>query len=169
MKRMRVFRAAANDRSKTTLLLGVVGALWWSAAAAQSELVIYKEDTTLYHRAGCDVIRDMKGVVAMTRAQAESRGYKAHAECDPEMSKPGGPAPPASAAAAAQPKPTPQTVYVDGGKYYHRKDCRRLAANPKAARAEPLEVAGKSLWPCPDCRPPVRPRQGSSPPLGRVR
>jgi hypothetical protein len=169
MKWMRVFRAAVNHRSKTTLLLGVVGALWWSAAAAQSELVIHKEDTNLYHRPGCDVIRDMKGVVAMTRAQAESRGYKAHADCDPEVSKPGAPAPPASAAAATQPKPTPQIVYVEGGKYYHRKDCRRLAANPKAARAEPLEVAGKSLWPCPDCRPPVRPRQGTSPRLGRVR
>jgi hypothetical protein len=170
MQWMRVLRAAANDRSKTTLLLGVVGALWWSAAAAQSELVIFKEGTILYHRAGCDVIRDMKGVVAMTRAQAESRGYKAHADCDPEVSKAGAPAPPGSAASpAAQPKPAPQIVYVDGGKYYHRKDCRRLAANPKAARAEALEVAGKSLWPCPDCRPPVRPRQGTSPRLGRVR
>ncbi len=167
---MRVCRAAATDRSKTTLLLGVVGALWCAAVAAQSELVIYKEGTNLYHRAGCDVIRDMKGVVAMTRAQAESRGYKAHPDCDPAVSKPDAPASPASAAAAAaQPKPAPQIVYVDGGKYYHRKDCRRLAANPKAARAEPLEVAGKSLWPCPDCRPPVRPRQGTSPRLGRVR
>ena len=168
MKWMPVCRAAANGRSKTTLLLGVVSALWWAVVAAQSELVIYKEGTTLYHRAGCDVIRDMKGIVAMTRAQAESRGYKAHPECDPGVNKPEGPAS-ADAAAAAQAKPTPQTVYVDGGKYYHRKDCRRLAANPKAARAELLEVAGKSLWPCPDCRPPVRPRQGTSPPLGRVR
>jgi hypothetical protein len=109
----------------------------------------------------------MKGVVAMTRAQAESRGYKAHADCDPAVSKPVVPGVPA--AAAAQPKPTPQTVYVDGGKYYHRKDCRRVAAKPKGPRAEPLEVAGKSLWPCPDCRPPVRPRQGTSPRLGRVR
>jgi hypothetical protein len=168
MKWMRVFRAAANDRSMTALLLGMVGALWWSVAAAQSELVIHKEDTTLYHRPACDVIRDMKGVVAMTRAQAESRGYKPHPDCDPAVSKPGAPAP-SAAAAAAQPKPTPQIVYVDGGKYYHRKDCRRLAANPTAARAEPLDVAGKSLWPCPDCRPPVRPRQGTSPRLGRVR
>ena len=166
---MRVCRAAANHRSKTTLLLGVVVALWWSAAAAQSELVIHKEDTNLYHRPACDVIRDMKGVVAMTRAQAESRGYQAHAECDPAVSKPGAPASPDSGAAAAQPKPAPQIVYVDGGKYYHRKDCRRLAANPKAVRAEPLDEAGKSLWPCPDCRPPVRPRQGTSPRLGRVR
>jgi hypothetical protein len=164
MKWMRVFGDGAQ-RSKTTLLLGVVGALWWSAAAAQSELVIYKEDTNQYHRAGCDVIRDMKGVVALTRAQAESRGYKAHADCDPGVSKPAVPGAPA----AAQPAPTPQTVYVDGGKYYHRKDCRRLAAKPKEARAEPLEAAGKSLWPCPDCRPPVRPRQGTSPRLGRVR
>ena len=165
---MRVFRAAANDRSKTTLLLGVVGALWWSAAAAQSELVIYKEDTKLYHRPGCDVIRDMKGVVAMTRAQAESRGYKPHPDCDPEVSKPGAPAPPASARGGAAETHTADRLRRRR-QVYHRKDCRRLAANPKAARAEPLEVAGKSLWPCPDCRPPVRPRQGTSPRLGRVR
>jgi len=167
---MRVFRAAANDRSQLALLLAVVGALWWPIVAAQSELVIHKEATNLYHRAGCEVIQDMKGVVAMTRAQAESRGYKPHPDCDPAVSKPGAPASPASASSpAAQPKPKPQIVYVDDGKYFHRKDCRRLAANPKAARAESLDVAGKSLWPCPDCRPPVRPRSGTSPPLGRVR
>lgn len=150
---------------------GLAGALSWSTAAAQSELVIYKESTSLYHRPGCEVIRDMKGVgavVAMTRAQAEARGHKAHADCDPAVAKPG--APPASAAAPAEPaKPKPQIVYVDGGKYYHRKDCRRLDANPKSVRAESLDLAGKSLWPCPDCRPPKRPRQGTSPPLGRVR
>jgi hypothetical protein len=36
----------------------------------QSEMVIVKEGTKEYHRAGCEVIRDGKGVLAMTRAQA---------------------------------------------------------------------------------------------------
>ena len=133
-------------------------------AAAQSELVIYKEGSTQYHRPGCDVIRDAKDVVALPRAQAEARGYKPHPECDPEQSTS---APPPSGGAAEQAKP--QTVYLNGTKYYHRKDCRRLETNPKAVRAESLETAGKTYWPCPDCRPPVRKRVTESEPLGRVR
>jgi hypothetical protein len=132
-------------------------------AAAQSELVIYKEGSTQYHRPGCDVIRDSKDVVAMTRAQAERRGYKPHPECDPEQGKS---APPAGGAPAAAKL---QTVYLNGTKYYHRKDCRRLEASPKAVRAESLDTAGKAYWPCPDCRPPVRKRVTESEPLGRVR
>lgn len=158
---------AAHGVTRVALLLGVAALVWCSSAAAQSELVIYKEGTSLYHRAACEVIRDMKGVVAMTRAQAEARGYKAHADCDPEVAKA---AAPGSAAGPSDPaKPAPQIVYVDGGKYYHRKECRRLEANPKSVRTELLDTAGKSLWPCPDCRPPKRPRPGTSPPLGRVR
>ena len=146
----------------------LVGALWWSAAAAQSELVIYKEDTNLYHRPGCDVIRDMKGVVAMTRAQAESRGYKAHADCDPAVQqawRAGAPPPPPRRRRSPRRRPSTSTAAsITTG-----RTAAGSAANPKAARAEPLDVAGKSLWPCPDCRPPVRPRQGTSPRLGRVR
>ena len=131
--------------------------------AAQSELVIYKEGSTQYHRPGCAVIRDAKDVVALTRAQAEARRYKPHPECDPEQSK-AAPSPSAGAAAAK-----PQTVYLNGTKYYHRLDCRRLEANSKAVRAESLDTAGKTSWPCPDCRPPVRKRVTDSEPLGRVR
>jgi hypothetical protein len=116
---------------------------------AQSELVIHKEGTKLYHRAGCPVLKDATDIVAMTRAQAESRGYKPHADCDPEQQK---------AAAAPEPgvPPAPVTVYLDSGKYYHRKDCPKLDARSKQARSESLETAGKSHWPCPVCRPPVR-------------
>ena len=132
-------------------------------AAAQSELVIYKDGSAQYHRPGCDVIREAKDVVALTRAQAEARRYKPHPECDPEQRKTG-PSPAGSDAAAAK----PQTVYLNGTKYYHRKDCRRFGADPKV-REETLDTAGKSYWPCPDCRPPVRKRIPGSEPLGRVR
>ena len=141
-----------------------VAAMIIGPAAAQSELVIYKEGTTQYHRPGCDLIRDGKGVMALTRAQAEARGYKPHPDCDPSQRKADSPS-----TSGAAPAPPPQTVYVDGTKYYHRKDCRRLDANRQAVRAESLESAGKTHWPCPDCRPPVRQRNPASPPLGRVR
>src|SRR5690349_21019887 len=114
---------------------------------AQSELVIVKDGTKVYHRPGCPVVRDTTDVMAMTRAQAEGRKYTAHPDCDPANPK----APVAKAA-----PPPPVTVYVvDGAKYYHRKDCKKLT-DPAAAKAVSLETVGKSYWPCPDCRPPVR-------------
>jgi hypothetical protein len=118
-------------------------------ASGQSELVIYKEGTGLYHRPGCPTLKDATDVMAMTRAQAESRGHKAHADCDPAlMKKPeGAPAPGTPTA--------PVTVYLNDGKYYHRKDCPRLKESVKL-KSESLEAAGKAYWPCPDCRPPVR-------------
>ena len=118
-------------------------------ALGQSELVIYKEGTKLYHRAGCPVLQGATDIVAMTRAQAESRGYKPHPDCDPEQNKSAG-------ARGQSPPPASVTVYLDAGKYYHRKDCAKLDSRSKQARSESLETAGKSHWPCPVCRPPVR-------------
>jgi hypothetical protein len=118
--------------------------------AGQSELVIAKEGTEYYHRPGCPVIRDGKGVIAMALGQAQLRGYKQHPACDPATS------PPASDTSRPADKPkvaAPVFVYVDDSKYYHRQDCRNLA---KSSRKVALEEAGKRLWPCPVCRPPVR-------------
>ena len=135
---MRVLLAAL------ALLLAVV-----PASPGQSELVIHKEGTGLYHRPGCPLLKDATDVVAMTRAQAEARGNKAHADCDPDQKTPEG-------APAQTPPPAPVTVYLNDGKYYHRKDCAKLKEGGKQVRSESLEIAGKSHWPCPACRPPVR-------------
>jgi hypothetical protein len=117
------------------------------AASGQSELVIYKESTGLYHRPGCPALKDATDVMAMTRAQAEARKHKAHADCDPDQQK--------SAGAPAQgAPPAPVTVYLNDSKYYHRKDCPKLKG--AKVKSESLETAGRSHWPCPDCRPPVR-------------
>ena len=124
--------------------------LWPDPGSTQSPLVIVKEGTGIYHRAGCPAIRDVQGVLAMTLAQAESRRHKSHPDCDPAAAKPG--AEPSKSSTLAR-----QTVYLNDTKYYHRKDCRRLAA-VKEVRAASLEEAGKSQWPCPDCRPRVRRR-----------
>jgi len=124
---------------------------------AQGEMVIHKEGTELYHRAGCPVIKDGEGVLAMTRAQAESRGYKPHPACDPAQQPAAAPTPNKG---AATPEPT---VYLDKSKYYHRKDCRRLkAAKGQTVEAQSLEIAAKTRWPCPTCKPPIR-RRSSEP------
>ena len=154
-----------HSRLRRSLFPAIVAAGACAAIAlAQSELVIHKEGSTEYHRPGCELIRDGKDVLALTRAQAEARGYKPHPGCDPDQGK-------SSTPSAASPTPAakPETVYVNGTKYYHRKDCPKLEANPKAVSAESLDTAGKSHWPCPDCRPPVRKRNPASEPLGRVR
>jgi hypothetical protein len=119
----------------------------------QSPLVIHKEGAPEYHRPWCPVVRDGKDVVALTRAQAEARGLTSHAACekDPsEESSARGTAGRTSRGSA----PTPiQFVYVDASKYYHREKCER-PVGPRSRVA--LDVAGKTRWPCPACRPPVR-------------
>jgi hypothetical protein len=133
-------------------LVALVALCTAPSISSQSELVIVKEGAKLYHRPGCPIVRDGAGVTAMTRAQAESRQYKAHPDCDPDNPK--APAPKAA-------PPPPVTVYVDGSKYYHRKECAK-ATKPSAVKAVSLEEAGKTLWPCPDCKPPVRRRSTES-------
>jgi hypothetical protein len=123
----------------------------------QSELVIVKEGTSQYHRPGCEVVSDGKGVLAMTRAQAEGRGLKAHAACDPSQTPAASPG--AKTEPAAQGGTTPPVfVYVDGkAKQYHRETCAKLV---KADRKKiTLNEAGRSYWPCPVCKPPIRSRK----------
>lgn len=121
---------------------------------SQSALVIVQDGTKEYHRPGCEVVRDGKGVLAMTRAQAEGRKLTQHAGCDPEKVAP---ARPADAAGKPGVKPAEKvTVVVDGGRHYHKDDtCKRLG---KETREVPLDEAGRKLWPCPECKPPIRPR-----------
>ena len=145
--------APVRRRSVCLVVVTLLTTLATPSTIAQSELVIVKEGTSMYHRVGCPSIRDGQNVLAMTRAQAESRGHTPHGDCDPANSKNSKKETPPSKSAT----PPPQIVHLDGTRYYHRKDCRRLDG-VKDVRSEPLEQAGKSLWPCPDCRPPVRRR-----------
>lgn len=114
---------------------------------SQSELVIAREGGKEYHRAGCDEIKDGKNVLALTRAQATARGLKPHDECDPANLP----------ADKSTPRPrAPTMVYTDSSPYYHKKDCDKLG---KDAQKVELEEAGKTYWPCPTCKPPIRKRK----------
>lgn len=119
------------------------------AAATQSELVISREGDKEYHRPGCELIKDGKGVLALTRAQATARGLQPHAACDPATAPGGG----VSLGSAPSPDPT---VYIDAGRHYHSKDCPKLGKDPRKLK---LEEAGRKYWPCPSCKPPIRKRK----------
>ena len=125
-------------------------------AAAQSELVIVRERAKEYHRPACPVVRDGRDVLAMTRAQAEARGFKPHEACDPFNRAPaegaaGGPAVAAPRAKA----PAPVFVYLSpGDTRYHRESCVRLAADRRKVTVD--EAATSKHWPCPVCKPPIR-------------
>ena len=125
-----------------------------SEVRTQSEMVIQREGTTLYHRPACDEVRDKRDVLAMTRAQAEGRGLKAHADCDPVKNPPG------QEGGAGVAKPAMVLIDV-GGQYYHRDKCEKLSSNSKRV---PVTEAYKKHWPCRTCKPPIRPRPGKSTP-----
>jgi hypothetical protein len=142
-------RIRPSRRASVALASWLAAALLVPVAAfTQSEMVIHTQGTKLYHRAGCPELQKTKDILAMTRAQAEARGYKPHDACDP--ADPASPGPDKAA-------PVP-TVYLDGSRHYHRNTCSRLPADKDTVKAVSLEVAGKSHWPCPECKPPIRSR-----------
>ena len=133
-------------------------ALTPTGATAQ-EMVLGKDGTSLYHRPACPVVRDGQGVVAMTRAQAEARGLKAHDGCDPAKvpPEPAAPASPGPGTKSARPA-APTYVSIDArGRHYHRDGCKKLG---KVQKKLVLDAAAKKYWPCPVCRPPIRKRKG---------
>ena len=131
--------------------VAVAALLTFADTGAAQDLVLHKEGTSLYHRPWCEVVRDGRGVLALSRGQANGRGLKPHAECDRE---PPQQSPVTSDEARAGDK-APVYVFVDAGKHYHREGCAKLGRTPrKVALAE----AGRKLWPCPACKPPIRKR-----------
>ena len=130
-----------------------------SPVRAQSGMVIHKEGTKLYHRPGCPVIRDFKGVLAMTEAQARARSYTQHEACKDAAGAADGQTTDGAAAAV--------TVYLDGSKYYHRDKCARVGKSEMKPAA--LDAVARKVWPCPTCRPPIRKRAAEPAVPGRVR
>lgn len=146
--------ARPTPRLLAALLVAVLTAPPAAESFAQSELVVVKKGEKEFHRPGCPEIKDAKDVLALSIAQARGRGLKQHDGCDPAKTPVGG-----------SQDPAPIIVYVDSSKYYHKKDCKKLGKDAKKAE---LEEAGRKLWPCPVCRPPIRkpkgPGQGSTGP-----
>ena len=89
--------------------------------------------------------------MALTLGQANARGLKPHVECDKEPPPVAG----TTGDGAVRKPSAPAFVFVDGTKYYHREDCSKRSGPIKRTA---LDVAAKTHWPCPTCRPPVRKR-----------
>lgn len=129
------------------ILLFLIGV----APRLQTEYVLVKPGSKLYHQPNCEQLAGAKGVTAMTRSQAEARGFTQDPACDPAKHPPG-----------EKKKAAPVFVYVQpDGKYYHREHCAKAGASPKRVT---LEEAARKYWPCPVCKPPIRKRGDSSPP-----
>jgi len=126
-------------------LLLLAAAMLLAFPQTPTEYVLVKQGSKEYHRPGCEVVRDTKNVVAMTRAEAESRGLKPHAACDPSQAS--------SRAAAAQ-----YVFVAPGDKRYHRETCPKLGKTRERITLD--AAAAKKYWPCSVCKPPVRKRAG---------
>lgn len=122
-----------------------------SLTPAQTQYVLVKPGSKLYHQPDCEQLVGAKGVTAMTRSQAEARGLTQDPACDPAKHPPD-----------EKKKAAPVYVYVQpDGQYYHREHCEKAGASPKRMT---LDEAAKKYWPCPVCKPPIRKRKESIPP-----
>jgi hypothetical protein len=125
------------------LMLLLSAVLLFAFTQSPTEYVLVKPGSKEYHRPGCEVVRDARNVVAMTRAEAETRGLKPHAACDPSKAK--------------NDKPAVQYVFVEpGDKRYHRETCSKLGKTRERVTLD--EAVKRKYWPCPACKPPVRKR-----------
>ena len=109
-----------------------------------SMVVIIAGDQT-FHQPGCVLVAKAGSKVIMAkRGEAIRRGLKPH-DCGPDAF--GGPLADANAVkVTTQPRDNK----------YHRATCPKLGPTRSTLT---LEEAGRKLWPCPVCKPPIRQRK----------
>ncbi len=127
------------------LLAGSVATLAQTSPA--SDLVVVIVGSKQYHQPSCPLVaRAGSQVRVMKLVEAKRRGFTAH-DC---------PSPPASAVAG---DPNKIRVFSQpNDNKYHTATCPKLGSNRTSMT---LEEAGKKLWPCPVCKPPIRQRTTS--------
>jgi hypothetical protein len=121
-----------------------------SSSPSASAMVVEIPSDNLYHQPGCPLVAKAGSKVKVMRlGEANRRGMKAH-DCQGAAQGDDG----RSRAAAANAVP----VYVqEGDRRYHLETCERLGKTPQK---QPLDKAGRTHFPCPVCKPPVRQRPG---------
>jgi hypothetical protein len=116
-----------------------------AAAQAPTDLVVVITGGKQFHQPSCPLVARVssQNVKVMRRSDAVRKGLTAH-DC---ASEPGH---------SAYVDPTTVKVYTQpGDNKYHLASCQKLGAHRTAVT---LEEAGKRLWPCPVCHPPIRRR-----------
>jgi len=131
------------------LLIGVLMSAAVAAQDASSLVVIIAGDRT-FHQPGCVLVAKAgANVTVAKRVDVLRRGLKPH-DCGPD----------ASAGPVADPNAVKVTTQPSDNKY-HRATCAKLGPTRSTLT---LEDAGRKLWPCPVCKPPIRQRK--PPPVG---
>ena len=121
-----------------------------SGGPSASSLVVTIPSDALHHQPGCPLVAKAgKNVKVMRLSEANRRGLEAH-DCGAAADGSDG-----SKAAAAN----AAAVFVqDGDRRYHRDKCERLTKEPEKLT---LDKAGRTHFPCPVCKPPIRQRSGA--------
>jgi hypothetical protein len=120
-----------------------------AAGAAQnaSSMVVLIPGDKRFHAPGCALVRAAGSKVTVAkRGEAVRRGLTAH-DCGDD----------AEAAPAADPNAV-QVFTQAGDNKYHRATCAKLKPAP-ARTPLTLDNAGRTLWPCPVGKPPIRQRK----------
>jgi hypothetical protein len=127
-------------RLAIVVLVVLLGAVADAAPQSPNDLVVVIPGTRQFHQPGCPLLaRAGSHVQVMKRSDATRRRLTAH-DC-------------VVSGDANQVK-----VYSQpNDNKYHLASCARLGATRTTLT---LEEAGRKLWPCPMCHPPIRQRTG---------
>jgi len=123
-------------------LASIASLLLVSSALGQGETVTLITSganlSGFYHNADCALVKTGSGLVTISKTEAESRGFRQHADCEPK-------------------------VYIGMGAttYHHRADCPALV-DPKPIPVRLAELS-RVYTECPRCRLSVTTTSGSSP------
>jgi len=124
--------------------LGLLAATAVGAQETSSLVVIIAGDQT-FHQPGCLlVVKAGSRVTVAKRGEAIRRGLKPH-DCGPD----------ALGGSSGDPNAVKVTTQPRDNKY-HRATCPKLGPTRSTLT---LDEAGRKLWPCPACRPPIRQRK----------
>ena len=134
--------------------LGVAGSIMplraQSGVSAQdvakaNDLVVSIPGDKEFHQPGCPLVAKAGSKVkVMRRSEALRRKLTPHAGCE------------AAQGSGVALDPNAVKVYTQpGDNKYHTATCSKLGAQKVAIT---LDEAGRKLWPCPVCKPPVRQR-----------
>ena len=113
-------------------------------AQSGSALVVIVPGDKQFHQPTCAVVARAGSKVKVSKqADAIRRGLKQH-DCEAD----------GDASASADPNAVKVFTQKDDNKY-HRESCKKLGQQRTAIT---LDEAGRKLWPCPVCEPPIRKR-----------